>query len=71
MTVCSEHFTHKVIDSEGGCTVQQLCAQNKQDFIAIFVSVEHLPKKMRDQRPRDVILMNRVFNCCIVLYIRG
>jgi hypothetical protein len=61
--VCPEHFAHKVIESEKGCTVQQFCKQYRlsQNALNIFLTMDHLPKEMRDQPPRDVILMNRVF----------
>ena len=66
--VCSEYFAHKVIDSEEGCTIQQFCTQNRSNPTAfnIFLTVEHLPKRMRDQPPHDVILMDKVFNGYIV-----
>ena len=69
MPVCSEHFAHEVIDSEDGLTVQQFCTQNrlKPRAFNIFLTVEHLPEGMRDQRPRDVILMNRVFKSCMCI----
>ena len=64
--VCSENFAHKVIDSEEGLSVQQFCSQNKLNTTAfnIFLTVEHLPEGMRDQPPRDAILMDRVFIVC-------
>ena len=67
--ICSEYFAHKVIDSEEGCTVQQFCTQNKLNTASFntFLTVEHLPERMRDQTPRDVILMNRVFRSCMTL----
>jgi hypothetical protein len=60
--VCSEHFTYEVIDSEEELSAQQFCTQNGLNTTAfnMFLTVEHLPKGMRDQPPRDVILMNRV-----------
>ena len=62
--VCSEYFTHKVIQSEEGCTVQQFCAQNglsqKSFNLNMFLTVEHLPEGMRALPPRDIILMDRV-----------
>ena len=66
--VCSKHFAHQVIDSEKGCTVKEFCTQNKLNpkHFNIFLTVEHLPEGMRDQPPRDVILMNKVFNGCIM-----
>ena len=62
--VCSQHFAHKIIDSEEGCTIKEFCIQNKLNATTfnIFLTVEHLPKGMRDQPPHDAILMNRVFN---------
>ena len=62
--VCSEYFAHKVINSEEECTIQQLCVQNRLNPTAfnIFLTVGHLPKRMRDQPSRDVILMNEVYN---------
>ena len=62
--VCSEHFAHKVIDSEKGCTVKEFCSQNRLKSLYVFLTVEHLPEGMRYQPPRDVILMNKVFNGC-------
>ena len=64
--VCSEHFAHKVIDSEEGCRVKEFCTQNKLNTAAfnIFLTMEHLPEAMRNQPPRDVILMDMVFNHC-------
>ena len=61
--VCSENFAHKVIDSEEGLSVQQFCSQNKLNTTAfnIYLTMEHLPEGMRDQPPRDVILMDRVY----------
>jgi hypothetical protein len=61
--VCSEYFAHKVIDSEEGLPAQQFCTQNGLNPTAfnVFLTVEHLPEGMRDQPPRDVILMDRVF----------
>ena len=61
--VCSENFAHKVVNSEEGLSVQQFCSQNKLNTAAfnIFLTMEHLPKEMRDQPPRDVILMDKVF----------
>jgi hypothetical protein len=58
--VCSEHFTRKAMDSDRRCT--EFCMQNGLNTTAfnIFLTVEHLPADMRDQPPRDVILMNRV-----------
>ncbi len=69
MPVCSEYFAHKVFDSEEGYTVQQFCAQNGLNSTAfnIFLTVEHLPERMRDQPARDVILMDRVY--CISIAI--
>ena len=66
--VCSEHFAHKIINSEEGCIIQQFCTQNRLNPTAfnLFIAVEHLPKRMRDQPPRDVILMDKVFNGDIV-----
>ena len=66
--VCSEHFAHKVIDSEEECTVQQFCALNglRQKVFNVFFSMDHLPKGMRGQQPLDVILMHRVFKDCTV-----
>ena len=62
--VCSEHFVHKIIDSyeECTCTVEEFCSQNKLNpkGLNMFLDVEHLPERIRDQSPRDVILMNRV-----------
>ena len=60
--VCSEYLAHKVIDSEDGCTVEEFCSQNKLNSkgLNMFLDVGHLPERMRDQPPRDVILMNRV-----------
>ena len=60
--ICSEHFAHKSIDSEEGCTVKQFCAENRlsQKAFNLFLTVEHLPEGMRAQPPRDVILMDRV-----------
>jgi hypothetical protein len=60
--VCTEHFAHKVIDSMEGLPAQQFCTQNRLNPTAfnIFLTVEYLPEGMRDQPPRDVILMNRV-----------
>ena len=61
--VCLEHFAHEVIDSEEGISAQQFCIQNGLNTAAfnMFLTVEHLPERMRDQPPRDVILMDRVF----------
>ena len=61
--VCSEHFAHKVIDSEEGLYAQTFCTQNglNSTTLNIFLTVEHTPERMRDQTPRDVILMDRVF----------
>ena len=61
--ICSEHFAHKVIDSEGGLSAQQFCTQNRLSTAAfnLFLTVEHLPKEMRNQPPRDIILMDRVY----------
>ena len=69
MPVCSEHFAHKIIDSEEGLPFQQFCTQNglSQKAFNMFLTVEHLPEGMRDQPPRDVILMNRVFIKCVYL----
>ena len=53
--VCPEYFTHKTIDEE--CKDQQFCAENVN---IIFLNMEHLPEEMRDQSPRDVILMDKV-----------
>ena len=62
--VCPEEFSHKVIDSEEQCihSIKDFCTQNRLDpkALNIFLSVEHLPEEMRDQTPRDVILMNGV-----------
>ena len=61
--VCSEYFAHKVIDSEEGCTVKELCSQNTLNPRAfnMFLTVKHFPEGLlRDQSPRDVILMDRV-----------
>ena len=68
MPVCSEYLAHKVIDSEEGCTVKEFCSQNRLNPTAfnIFLTVEHLPEEMKDQLSRDVILMNKVFNSCMV-----
>lgn len=61
--VCSEHFAHKVINSEEECTVKEFCLQKGLNSRAfnIFLTVEHLPEGMRDKPPCDVILMDRVF----------
>ena len=70
--VCSEHFTHKVINSEEVCTVQQFCTQNRLNTTAfnIFITLEHLPERMRAQPPHDVILMDRVrYSSAIILCI--
>ena len=58
--VCSEHFDHKVIDSEEGLSAQQLCTQNRLNTAAFntFLTKDHLPEGMRDQPPRDIILMD-------------
>jgi hypothetical protein len=66
--VCSEHIAHKVIDSEEGLSAQDFCVQNELNKAAfnLFLTVEHLPKGMRDQQPRDVILMNRVFKYTVL-----
>ena len=70
--VCSEHFAHKVIDSEEGLSAQQLCTQNRLNTAALntFLTMDHLPEGMRDQPPRDVILMDRVFktDACACTY---
>ena len=68
MPVFSEHFAHKVIEEE--CEVQHFCTQNRLNTTAfnIFLIVEHLPEGMRDQPPRDVILMNKVFNSCMCIH---
>ena len=60
--VCSEHFAHEVIDSKK--YIKDFCIQKGLNPAAfnIFLTVEHLPKGMRDQTLRDVILMDRVFN---------
>jgi hypothetical protein len=60
--ICSEHFAHKEIDSDRRCT--EFCEQNRLNTTAfnIFLTVEHLPEDMKDQPPRDVILMDTVFN---------
>ena len=69
--LCSEHFAHKVIDSEEGLSAQQFCTQNGLSTAAfnLFLTVEHLPKELRDQPPRDVILMDRVFKIYMRLNI--
>jgi hypothetical protein len=61
--VCSEHFAHRNIESEEGLSAQQFCTENCLNTTAlnIFLTVEHLPERMRAQPPRDVILMDRVF----------
>ena len=62
--VYSEHFVHKVINSEEECTVEDFCKQNRLNTTAfnIFLTVDHFPEleRMRHQSPRDVILMNQV-----------
>ena len=65
--VCTEYFTHKVIDSEEGCEVEDFCTQNKLKPTAfnIFLTVEHLPERMKDHSPRDIIVMDRVSNSCM------
>ena len=67
LPICSEYFTRKAIDSDRQCT--KFCMQNGLNTTAlnIFLTVEHLPEDMslRDQPPRDVILMDRVFNIYI------
>ena len=62
--VCSEHFAHEIIDSEGGCTVKEFCSQKGLNSRAfnIFLTVKHLPEGMRDKTPRDVILMDKVMS---------
>ena len=64
MPVYPEHFAHKVIDSEKGCTVQDFCMRNRLNTRAfnIFLTVENLPELegIRDLPPRDVILMDKV-----------
>ena len=63
--VCSKYFAHKVIDSEEGCNVDEFCSQNKLNSkgFNMFLDVEHLPERMRDQPPHDVILMKKVLFC--------
>ena len=67
--VCSEHFAHRVINSEEECTVEQFCTQNglKTKAFNVFLAMEHLPEGMRDQPPRDAILMNRVHAVLAIL----
>ena len=65
--ICSEHFAHKVIDSEEGISAHQFCTQNslRRAAFNMFLTMEDLPEGMGDQPPRDVILMDRVFKYCI------
>ena len=60
--ICSEHFAHKIIDSERRCT--EFCKKNGLNTNAfnLFLNVEHLTEDMSGQPPRDVILMDTVFN---------
>ena len=66
--ICSQHFAHKVIYSEEECTFQQFCALNglSQKAFNVFLTMDHLPKRMRAQQPLDVILIHRVLKDCIV-----
>ena len=59
---CSEYITDKAIDEKEGCTVQQFCTQNElnPNAFSIFLSMEYPPEGMKDQSPRDVILINKV-----------
>ena len=56
--VCSGYFAHRVVDEV--CEVQQFCTQNRLISKVVFLNVEYLPEEMRDQSPRDVILMDKV-----------
>ena len=63
MPVCSHHFAHKDINAEEECTIEEFCTRNKLSpkALNVFLTVEHLPERMREQPPRDVILMDRVY----------
>ena len=71
--VCSEHFAHKVINSEEECTVEEFCKQNNYDKSKSLQHfpyyMEDLPEGMREQPIWDAILMDRVFNSYIDILV--
>ena len=66
-----DHLAYKVINSEE--CVQDFCTQNGLNTAAynLFLTVEHLPKGMRDKPPHDVILMDKVFMQILYTALNG